>query len=221
MANDIHQEVALLLEQNEDFPAVIAEHQHVRAYPTPYGINAAHLLGYLSPITEDEFDAAEEDDDQSLHGGSSVGRAGVEKQYDEWLRGFPGYRRSPSTRWAASSATTRWWRAARGHPRHLDRRPGAERRREAARREDQVHRATLDTVTGRNYVADSGAAVVLEANTGRVVAMASQPTYDPGVWVGGISNTELERLYSERPARRCSPARPRASSRPARPGSRS
>ena len=40
-------------------------------------------------------------------------------------------------------------------------------------------RRTHDEVSGRNYVADSGAAVVIEANTGRVVAMASQPTYDP------------------------------------------
>ena len=61
----------------------------------------------------------------------------------------------------------------------------------------KVQRATFDPVTGRNYAADSGAAVVLEARTGRVVAMASQPTYDPGVWVGGISTGELDRLYSE------------------------
>ena len=53
-------------------------------------------------------------------------------------------------------------------------------------------------MTGRNYVADSGAAVVLEADTGRVVAMASQPTYDPDVWVGGISEKQLARLYSEK-----------------------
>jgi len=58
-------------------------------------------------------------------------------------------------------------------------------------------RQTRDTVTGRNYVADSGAVVVLEADTGRVVEMASQPTYDPEVWVGGISDDELARLYSE------------------------
>ena len=60
----------------------------------------------------------------------------------------------------------------------------------------RIARSTRDPVTGRNYVADSGAAVVMEADTGRIVAMASQPTYDPSVWVGGISQKQLSRLYS-------------------------
>src|SRR5699024_724256 len=58
-------------------------------------------------------------------------------------------------------------------------------------------RNTFDEVTGKNYVADSGAALVMEADTGRIVAMASQPTYDPSVWVNGISQDQLDRLYSE------------------------
>ncbi len=92
--SDVPQRVALrILEQPEDHPAVIAEQQSVRAYPNPFGINAAHVLGYLSPITEDEYDQARSDGDRSVNGASSVGRAGVEKQYDEWLRGMPGYRR--------------------------------------------------------------------------------------------------------------------------------
>ena len=37
---------------------------------------------------------------------------------------------------------------------------------------------------------------MLDAKNGRVVAMASQPTYDPKVWVGGITAKQLERLYS-------------------------
>ena len=51
----------------------------------------------------------------------------------------------------------------------------------------QTARGTIDKVTGRKYAADSGAAVVIEAKTGRIVAMASQPTYDPEVWSGGIT----------------------------------
>ena len=57
-------------------------------------------------------------------------------------------------------------------------------------------RKTFDKVTHKNYVADSGSVVVLDAKNGRVVAMAGAPTYDPKVWVGGITSKQLSRLYS-------------------------
>src|SRR5690606_7053373 len=62
----------------------------------------------------------------------------------------------------------------------------------------KTQRGIVDKVTGRRYEADSGAAVVLDAKTGQVVAMSSQPTYDPDVWTDGISSEELSRLYSEK-----------------------
>ena len=92
VAVDVAQPAALrVLEQPEDFPAVIAEQQSLRAYPRPFGVNLAHVLGYLSPITGEELDASEQDGDRSVNGASVVGRAGVEKEYDAWLRGMPGY----------------------------------------------------------------------------------------------------------------------------------
>ena len=62
----------------------------------------------------------------------------------------------------------------------------------------KLARKTYDEVTHRNYRADSGAVVVMEAKTGRIISMASQPTYDPSVWVGGITTKQLARLYSEK-----------------------
>ncbi|HSV41032.1 MAG TPA: penicillin-binding protein 2, partial [Nocardioidaceae bacterium] len=94
VAEDIRQQTAVsIMEQGEEFPSVLVQAENVRAYPSPYGINAAHLLGYLSPITESELEQAEADRDLSVHGASVVGRAGVEKQYDRYLRGFPGYKK--------------------------------------------------------------------------------------------------------------------------------
>ncbi len=176
---------------------MLAEQQTVRSYPRPFGVNLAHVLGYLSPITEDEYDAAVDNGDRSVNGASSVGRAGVEKQYDAWLRGMPGYRR------VAVDSMGR----VLGDDGELAGQPGdtlvtsidakvqgtVER---LLHKTIMTARATHDEVTGRNYVADSGAAVVMEADTGRIVAMASQPTYDPSVWVGGISEDQLKRLYS-------------------------
>src|SRR3712207_1550537 len=52
IAVDVPQPLALrVLEQPEDFPAVLADQQSLRDYPRPYGVNLAHVLGYLSPIT--------------------------------------------------------------------------------------------------------------------------------------------------------------------------
>ena len=200
VAEDVPQETAVsILEQSEDFPAVLAESVSLRAYPSPYGINAAHLLGYLSPITEAELDEAEAEGDTSVHGASVVGRAGVEKQYDEYLRGEPGYKR------VAVDSQGR----VLGDSGEIEGRPGdtlvtSIDARVQAVVEQQLEstiktaRKTVDEVTGRPYVADSGAAVVMDATNGRIVAMAGYPTYDPGVWVGGISSKDLGRLYSEK-----------------------
>ncbi len=199
VASDVSKDVALrILEQPEDYPGVVAEQQSVRAYPRPFGINLAHVLGYLSPITEDEYDAAKDADDQSLNGASSVGRAGIEKQYDEWLRGLPGYRRVAVDSMGRVLGDDSTIESTPGDTlvTSIDAKVQAVAERALAER-IKIQRATFDPVTDRNYEADSGAVVVLEAKTGRVVAMASQPTYDPGLWVGGISTNELERLYSE------------------------
>jgi penicillin-binding protein 2 len=199
VATDVTQAVALrILEQPEDYPGVLAEQQSVRAYPRPYGVNLAHVLGYLSPITEDELDRAQDRDDRSVNGASSVGRAGVEKEYDRWLRGMPGYKR------VAVDSMGR----VLGDDSEVDSSPGdtlvtsIDAKVQGVVEQQladtiRTARQTFDKVTGRNYRADSGAVVVMEAKTGRIVAMASQPTYDPGVWVGGITKKQLARLYSE------------------------
>ncbi|HSE69201.1 MAG TPA: penicillin-binding protein 2 [Nocardioidaceae bacterium] len=200
VAEDVSQQTAVsILEQNEDYPAVLAESQSVRAYPSPYGINAAHLLGYLSPITEEELDEAEAKADASVHGASVVGRAGVEKEYDRYLRGFPGYKRvavDSMGRVLGDSGEVEG-RVGDTLVTSIDARVQAvvEQQLEST---IKLARKTFDPVTGRRYVADSGAVVVMDATNGRIVAMASQPTYDPGIWVGGITNKDLARLYSEK-----------------------
>jgi penicillin-binding protein 2 len=198
VATDVGKAVALrILEQPEDYPAVLAEQQSVRSYPRPFGINLAHVLGYLSPITAGEYTQAQHDGDTSVNGASVVGRAGVEQQYDRWLRGMPGYRTvavDSMGRVIGDDSTVA------GQPgdtlvTSIDAKVQGVVERQLAET-IATARATHDPVTGRNYAADSGAVVVLEAKTGRVVAMASQPTYDPSVWVGGITKLQLSRMYS-------------------------
>ncbi|WP_300679039.1 penicillin-binding protein 2 [Nocardioides sp.] len=199
IAEDVPEKVALaILEQPEDYPAVVATQQSVRDYPQPYGVNLAHVLGYLSPITETEYDAAKKASDPSLNATSAVGRAGVEKQYDEWLRGMPGQTTVPvdSLGRPTGAGTTTAAQAGDTLVTSIDAKVQATVEKQLAGAISTA-RKTYDKVTHKNYVADSGAAVVMEAKTGRIVAMASQPTYDPSVWVGGVTTKQLKDLTSE------------------------
>ena len=198
VAEDVRQQVAVsIMEQQEDFPAVLVESQNVRAYPSPYGINAAHVLGYLSPITEAELDEAKAENDTSVHGASVVGRAGLEKEYDRYLRGLPGYKRvavDSMGRVLGDSGETQG-RVGDTLVTSIDARVQAVVEQQLEQT-IKTARKTFDKVTHKNYVADSGAVVVMDAKNGRVVAMSGAPTYDPKVWVGGITSKQLGRLYS-------------------------
>ncbi len=198
VAEDVRQQVAVsIMEQQEDFPAVLVESQNVRAYPSPYGINAAHVLGYLSPITEAELDEAKAENDTSVHGASVVGRAGLEKEYDKYLRGLPGYKRvtvDSMGRVLGDSGEVQG-RAGDTLVTSIDARVQAVVEQQLEQT-IKTARKTFDKVTHKNYVADSGAVVVMDAKNGRVVAMTGAPTYDPKVWVGGITSKQLGRLYS-------------------------
>jgi len=198
VAVDVPQPMALrVLEQPEDFPGVTAEQQSLRAYPQPFGINAAHLLGYLSPITGAEYEKAQRDGDRSVNGASVVGRAGVEKEYDEWLRGMPGYQQVAVDSMGRVIGDEAQVSAQPGDTlvTSIDAKVQSVVEQQLAAT-IQTARQTYDDVTHKNYVADSGAAIVMEARTGRIVAMASQPTYDPSEWVDGITKKQLARLYS-------------------------
>jgi penicillin-binding protein 2 len=200
VAEDVPQATAVQIsEQAEDYPGVLAQAESVRSYPAPFGINAAGVLGYLSPITGDELDTATQANDKTLNGASVVGRAGLERSYDQWLRGVPGI-----TRVAVDSMGR-----VLGGSGEVAAQPGdtlvtSLDAKVQAVAEKQLHAAmmtarnTYDPVTHKNYVAESGAVVVLNARNGNVVAMASQPTYDPSVWVGGISSKQLKALYSKK-----------------------
>lgn len=200
LAQDVPQEVAVTIsEQGEEFPGVLAQAESVRAYPSPFGINAAGVLGYLSPITGEEYAEAKKLDDATLNGASVVGRAGLEKTYDQWLRGTPGY-----TKMAVDSMGRVLGESGTVEPKPGETLVTSIDAKVQGIAEKQLHEAimtarkTYDPVTHKNYVADSGSVVVMDARTGNIVAMASQPTYDPSIWVGGITAKQLKALYSKK-----------------------
>ncbi len=203
VAKDVPTVTALkIMERRTAFPGVQAELEAVREYPEPYGVNGAHLVGYLGPVNEEELAvqkaAASTDPATKLRRNDLIGRAGAEREYDAQLRGKPGV-----TRLAVDKAGR-----VTGTLGTVDSTPGSYLVTSLdARLQSVTEKALADAIatarkandptTGRNYVADSGAAVVLDVRTGRVLSMASYPTYDPSVWVGGITAKEYNALISK------------------------
>ncbi|MDH6215697.1 penicillin-binding protein 2 [Streptomyces pseudovenezuelae] len=181
-------------ERAEDFPGITAEPEAVRRYASPGKSNTAQVLGYLSPVTDDEITKAQDTDSPYLRS-DQVGRSGLERQYDKELRGKAGVTRyevdnlgrvigkaeADAAEPGANLVTSIDARVQRVAEYELD-------------NAMKIARGQFDKITGENYKADSGAVVVMEAKTGRVVAMASAPTYDPNVWVGGISAKDYKKL---------------------------
>ncbi|MER5994351.1 penicillin-binding protein 2 [Streptomyces viridosporus] len=185
-------------ERAEDFPGITAEPQAVRRYPSPGKANTAQVLGYLSPVTDEEIQKAQDTSSPYLRS-DQVGRSGLERQYDKQLRGKAGVTRyevdklgrvigqaeADPAQPGANLVTSIDARVQRIAEYELN---------EAMKAARKEH----DRNTNRTYEADSGAVVVMEARTGRVVAMASNPTYDPNAWVGGISSKDYARLTGKK-----------------------
>lgn len=185
-------------ERSEDFPGITAEPTAVRRYAAPGKSNTAQVLGYLSPVTDEEIKKAEHTDSPFLRS-DQVGRSGLERTYDKQLRGKAGV-----TRYEVDNLGRVIGKAESDAAQ-----PGANVVTSIDARVQAVSeywlndamkkaRQEFDKNTGENYKADAGAVVVMENKTGRVVSMASNPTYDPNAWVGGISGKDYARLTGKK-----------------------
>ncbi|WP_204044691.1 penicillin-binding protein 2 [Acrocarpospora phusangensis] len=181
-------EALQILERQEEFPGVTAEVQAVREYPGRS--HASQVLGYLQPVTEHELEKRE-GLKASYSGVDLVGRDGLESVYDEALRGKPGLRRVQVDRLGKVIGVEQQVSPVTGDTliTSID-----------ARVQDIVEKALAGAMKSAPR-ADGAAGVVLDVRTGRVIAMASVPTYDPSVWTGGISENEYQRLLSDQSGR--------------------
>src|SRR3954453_2662225 len=152
------------------------------------------MLGYLRPVTLDDLKKNHSRDIQ-IHGSHLIGATGLEASYDNYLRGESGLQvvsvdaagditgtLSETAPIAGSNVVT-----------SLDARVQRVLEDSLSNAMKSAHRNT-DHHTGKHYKGDSAAGIVLDARTGHVVAMASLPTYNPNIWVGGISQKDFDQL---------------------------
>lgn len=192
-ASDKPDEVRRVLrieEHAEDFPGVQAEYRAVREYPG--GSLAAHVLGYLGPLSPEDLEKPKY---KGLASGTLIGRAGVEAVYDDRLRGTDGVERLLVDKDGTVTGNVGTTPATSGDNLVLSIDAAVQKVAEDALAKGiKEIRTKYDRLRGKNFTASKGAAIVVEATTGRVVAMASYPSYDPTLFVGGISSKEYTAL---------------------------
>jgi penicillin-binding protein 2 len=177
-----------VLESRSEFPGVTADVQPVTHYQEPIATDTAQVLGYLQPITAQEVTRL----GLSVTGFSGVdlvGQAGLEQQYDKQLRG-----RSGDKKVAVNASGQVTGTIARTKPKAGDTLVTSISTRLQEDTENALAAAIHRTQAEGNVKATTGAAVVM-TTSGRVVAMASYPTYDPKIWAGGISAREFRDLF--------------------------
>jgi penicillin-binding protein 2 len=159
-------------------PGVTPEVGLSRVYPL--GSDFAHVLGYVGPVSDYDLERIENPDQLLRIPRFQIGKVGVEAKAEERLRGQAGAKR------VEVNATGRVMR-------ELDRREGT------AGADLQL---TVDSDL-QNYVQarlgeQSASAVVIDLEQGDLVAIASSPTYDPNLFVRGISTADYNALVDNK-----------------------
>jgi len=153
------------------FPGVDVVPYLTRRYPL--GEAFAHVVGYVGRIDADDVDRL---DPVRYKGTSHVGRSGVERSYENMLHGQPGYEL------VEVNADGRTQRVLETHAPT----PGSNLYLSI---DSRLQRATEAAFEGR-----PGAAVAIDPRNGQVLAMVSVPTFDPNLFVNGISQVDYDAL---------------------------
>jgi len=183
IAEDISREAMASIETGVDLPGIKIVSGPRRSYP--FGTMAAHVLGFMNEISAEELRSKK---DEGYRAGDLVGRTGIERQWDGYLRGHAGFHKVVVDR--------------RGLPKTDIR--------------DIIEGPdTKPAVPGNNVVltvdaelqkiaeralrpAPAAGAVVLDVATGRILAMVSRPAFDPNEMSGHLTPDAEQRLLSDR-----------------------
>jgi penicillin-binding protein 2 len=158
-----------------DLNGVVPQRGFSRFYPT--GPAVGHLVGYVGPASAEEYE--KERNPILITPGYKIGKDGVEKQFEQRLRGVPGARRVEVT---ASGRLVR----------------------DLQTREDIQGKPIQLTIDGplQDYAArrigpESGSVVVMDCLTGDLLCMASMPSFDPNSFSDGIGRIEYAMLSQD------------------------
>jgi penicillin-binding protein 2 len=176
-----------IMEEPKVFIGVTASLQPVTDYPMPSGANPSQVLGYLQPITQSEM-AKEHLPETGFAGDDLVGQAGLEAQYNTELTGKPG------SQIVSVNAAGDVLNTVGGTPAQTGDTLVTSINAKVQADAQQALNTAIERSRASGNSVNQGAAVV-ETTSGRIVAMASYPNYNPSVWTNGISQSEFNYLF--------------------------
>jgi penicillin-binding protein 2 len=182
----VHEDqVAALSERRSEFRGVRLVNTYLRDYE--YRTLAAQLLGYVGEISPEELDRLGQAGPQA---GEKIGKTGVEAAFDSYLRGTPGADQLRVNSLGVPQSEYKPLRPGQpGYTVRLTLDMGLQRAAERALREGIELAFQHD-----EFNANGGAIVALDPRNGAVLAMASNPTYKPSIYVGRADAKKLEPL---------------------------
>ncbi len=194
IAIDVAPEVVLAISEHAElFPGVVAERLPVRTYP--HGSLAAHLVGYVREIDEDELNDPFFSE-LGYRAGDIIGKAGVERTYEPSLQGTEGVRYLKVNAQGTVLEVLQETPPLPGDDlvTTLDLQLQAEVER-ILQEGILASRTQIHRTSGQPLASVGGSALVLDPTNGEILAMASYPTFEPGRFVGSLSREYSRYLY--------------------------
>ncbi|MGB1712329.1 MAG: penicillin-binding protein 2 [Miltoncostaeaceae bacterium] len=173
---------AYVEERASQLPGISLRAAYVRDYPQ--GATAAHVLGYTGPIPAEQ---EEKYADRGYVGNETVGRAGIEAQYEQYLRGIDGREQV--------EVDARGQVVGRGVLSRTPAQPGETLRLSIDLKVQKALEAALREEVRGSGVSTGAAGVALDPRTGAVLALASYPTFNPDVFQSGTPR-EVRRVLT-------------------------
>jgi penicillin-binding protein 2 len=171
-----------LVEQPERFPGVSVERKYVRRYPE--GSMAAQLVGSIGEIDPDEMKLKRF---KGVKQGTVVGQGGVERSYDQYLRGVDGSTKVTIDALGRPKSVTAGRQPVPGRSVKTTLDVGVQKTGE------QYLRQVIGSGTG-----NAGAFVAMDPRNGDVLGLGSYPTFKPSILSKPFSQKTADRLYSDK-----------------------
>src|ERR1017187_399913 len=185
-AENVSRDVMAQLETSLDKPGIHVAAVQRRHYPN--GTTAAHAIGYLNEVSAEELKTRK---DEGYQAGDTIGRTGIERQWEPYLRGQKGFEKVVVNRRGLRRTDVHISDLVTDGPVSQSPSPG----------NNVILALDLDVqriVERALRSVRSAAAVVVDIETGRILAIASKPAFDPNMMSGGLSPENIARVLSDR-----------------------